>query len=31
MIWGTAILLVTAVPVAIFINAKTLARRKPQG
>jgi len=31
MIWGTAILLIAALPVAIFINAKTLGRRKPQG
>jgi EmrB/QacA subfamily drug resistance transporter len=28
MIWGTAILLVAAIPVAIFINAKTPARRR---
>ena len=30
MILGTAILLAAALPVAIFINAKTLARGKPQ-
>jgi EmrB/QacA subfamily drug resistance transporter len=28
MIWGTAILLVAAVPIAIFINAKAPARRR---
>jgi len=28
MIWGTAILLAAAVPVAVFINAKAQARRR---
>jgi len=28
MIWGAAILLVAAVPIAIFINAKAPARRR---